>query len=209
MTNESEAANTTDKFLFNASYDSQDSEVEASTVKKKFRSESSTKYYDFRSVQLDEDLNVSKDKNASLGSQASDPPTTDSIWNGLTYESAILLNRPLPDLRIASAPVSSSVTVAANYLLNFKRGGDATESFVKPSFNSYPQCFLEQMRRRKIRSNPRDWQVLYSNISKDECMQILKDHRWKEPITNAPKGTGCRVSQCAVHAGCSHLLKMR
>jgi hypothetical protein len=68
---------------------------------------------------------------------------------------------------------------------------------------------FEQVKKRKVRSNPRDWHVLYSNITKDECMQCLRYHRWKEPVTNAPRGTGCRVSQCAIHTECNHLLKMR
>ena len=63
--------------------------------------------------------------------------------------------------------------------------------------------------RRKLRCLPREWKVIAENLSKEECIQYLKYHRWKEPVTNAPKGSGCRVSQCAIHSGCNHLLKMR
>ena len=63
--------------------------------------------------------------------------------------------------------------------------------------------------RRKLRCLPREWKVIAENLSKEECVQYLKYHRWKEPVTNAPKGSGCRVSQCAIHTGCNHLLKMR
>ena len=63
--------------------------------------------------------------------------------------------------------------------------------------------------RRKLRCLPREWKVIAENLSKEECIQYLKYHRWKEPVTNAPKGSGCRVSQCAIHNGCNHLLKMR
>ena len=67
----------------------------------------------------------------------------------------------------------------------------------------------QNLKKRKVRSNPREWRILYHNLTKDQCIQYLKYHRWKEPVTNAPKGTGCRVSQCAIHSGCNHLLKMR
>ena len=63
--------------------------------------------------------------------------------------------------------------------------------------------------KRKWRCQPRKWKVIADNLSKEECVQYLKYHRWKEPVTNAPKGSGCRVSQCAIHSECSHLLKMR
>lgn len=64
-------------------------------------------------------------------------------------------------------------------------------------------------KKRKVRSNPREWRVVQENISREECLAYLKHHRWKEPVTNAPKGSGCRVSQCAIHDGCQHLYKMR
>lgn len=63
--------------------------------------------------------------------------------------------------------------------------------------------------KRKWRCQPRKWKVIAENLLKEECVQYLKYHRWKEPVTNAPKGSGCRVSQCAIHSGCNHLLKMR
>lgn len=63
--------------------------------------------------------------------------------------------------------------------------------------------------RRSARSNPREWRILQHNLTKDEALEVLKYHRWKEPVTNAPKGAGCRVSQCGLHSGCQHLLKMR
>ena len=65
------------------------------------------------------------------------------------------------------------------------------------------------IKKRRVRSNPREWRILYHSLTKDQCIEYFKYHRWKEPVTNAPKGTGCRVSQCAIHAGCNHLLKMR
>ena len=84
--------------------------------------------------------------------------------------------------------------------LNEMEGGPKQ---VRSAFNFNP------MKKRKVRSNPREWRILYHNLTKDQCIEYLKYHRWKEPVTNAPKGTGCRVSQCAIHAGCNHLLKMR
>ena len=74
---------------------------------------------------------------------------------------------------------------------------------------SYTTFTVLPVKKRKVRSNPREWRILYHNLTKDQCIQYLKYHRWKEPVTNAPKGTGCRVSQCAIHSGCNHLLKMR
>lgn len=62
---------------------------------------------------------------------------------------------------------------------------------------------------RKVRSNPRQWRVFKQDITREEAMELLRYHRWKEPVTNTPKGSGCRVSQCAIHAGCKHLYKMR
>ena len=84
--------------------------------------------------------------------------------------------------------------------LNEMEGGSKQ---VRSAFNFNP------IKKRKVRSNPREWRILYHSLTKEQCIEYLKYHRWKEPVTNAPKGTGCRVSQCAIHAGCNHLLKMR
>lgn len=62
---------------------------------------------------------------------------------------------------------------------------------------------------KKQRSSPRVWSIVAEGLTKSACLEFLKCHRWKEPITNAPKGAGCKVSQCALHTGCQHLLKMR
>lgn len=67
-------------------------------------------------------------------------------------------------------------------------------------------------RKRKSQgSKPgtRQWRIVLEGLSKDNCLEYLKCHRWKMPVANAPKGAGCRVSQCALHVDCKHLLKMR
>jgi hypothetical protein len=103
-----------------------------------------------------------------------------------------------PNEEITTAEVSSSSFIPEN-----------------PVEISIPQAIVsavsgyDEPNKKKLRSNPREWKVIRNDLTKEECIEFLKYHRWKEPVTNAPKGTGCRVSQCAIHSGCPHLLKMR
>ena len=71
------------------------------------------------------------------------------------------------------------------------------------------QIPLQILKAKKNRSTPRVWRVIGEHFTRKECIERLRFHRWKEPVTNSPRGSGCRVSQCALHVGCTHLLKMR
>ena len=86
---------------------------------------------------------------------------------------------------------------------------DILANFSKHSADVALDPLQAQKAARKMRSTPRVWRTIGEQFSRKECIEYLRFHRWKEPVTNAPRGSGCRVSQCALHVGCTHLLKMR
>ena len=86
---------------------------------------------------------------------------------------------------------------------------DILANFSKHSADVSLDSLQAQKASRKIRSTPRVWRTIGEHFTRKECIEFLRFHRWKEPVTNSPRGSGCRVSQCALHVGCTHLLKMR
>jgi hypothetical protein len=72
-----------------------------------------------------------------------------------------------------------------------------------------PFMFGETKSNKKLRSTLRVWRIIGDSYSRLECVEKMRFHRWKEPVTNSPRGSGCRVSQCVLHNECTHLIKMR
>ena len=125
-----------------------------------------------------------------------DPPAAKSIPTVYSLE----------DMRRKSSIKSVILTSECIEIMKRSRQLNEMEGGPKQMHSAFQ---FNPIKKRKVRSNPREWRIMHHNLTKDQCIQYLKYHRWKEPVTNAPKGTGCRVSQCAIHSGCNHLLKMR